>query len=125
MGTPAMNNPHIRWHGSRRWTGAMRGEVMPNAQWSRSAPSISMLLFLWTGCRPDSPPPTQEICSAREIPLDGGCEPVGVTRSLQCPVGGSVADDGTCRPAGVPPEACAPGFEADGSGGCAVILPPD
>src|SRR5262249_50549847 len=33
-------------------------------------------------------------------------------------------DDGSCQPAGVPPDACGDGFEA-ADGGCSAILPPD
>jgi len=42
-----------------------------------------------------------------------GCVPGEVTR-----------EDGTCQPAGVPPESCGEGFEP-GDGGCTAILPAD
>ncbi|MBI4703320.1 MAG: DUF1565 domain-containing protein, partial [Deltaproteobacteria bacterium] len=44
------------------------------------------------------------------------------------PAGGTAGtlglDDGTCQPAGIPPEMCAAGFEPDGKQGCEPILPP-
>jgi hypothetical protein len=41
-----------------------------------------------------------------------------------CPVE-RMLPNGTCVESGVPADACAEGFEADGRGGCAVILPGD
>src|SRR5262245_22207297 len=41
-----------------------------------------------------------------------GCEPGTLT-----------LDDGSCRPAGIPEDACGVGFEPSGDGGCRAILP--
>ncbi|HZO12164.1 MAG TPA: hypothetical protein VFB62_02870, partial [Polyangiaceae bacterium] len=40
-----------------------------------------------------------------------------------CPAGTLGLEDGTCEPAGIPPQLCAAGFEADGQRGCEPILP--
>lgn len=40
-----------------------------------------------------------------------------------CAAGELTLDDGTCQPAGVPPERCAPGFVPDQERGCQVVLP--
>src|SRR5215471_20099119 len=46
-------------------------------------------------------------------PDAGGCAP-----------GEATLKDGTCVPAGVPANACAAGFVADGKAGCRAVLPP-
>jgi hypothetical protein len=57
---------------------------------------------------------------------DGGsadrCIPPGV-QDDGCPAGTLGLADGTCQEAGVPPELCGEGFEADGKQGCEPILP--
>jgi hypothetical protein len=60
----------------------------------------------------ESAAPEAVACRAGEIPSASRC----------CPAGSSVAGGG-CVPAGVPPEACSPGFEPDTAGGCRPILP--
>jgi uncharacterized protein DUF1565 len=69
-------------------------------------------------------------CGAEETELPVPVTPTG------CAVGDSVTptgsccppatlprDDGSCLAAGIPPEACAPGFEPDDRGGCEPVLP--
>jgi len=40
-----------------------------------------------------------------------------------CPAGTLALENGSCRPAGIPPELCADGFVHDGDAGCEPILP--
>ncbi|MBW2527187.1 MAG: right-handed parallel beta-helix repeat-containing protein [Deltaproteobacteria bacterium] len=49
----------------------------------------------------------------------------GFTGEGGCPPGELYESDGTCLPAGIPPEMCAQGFEPDGNQGCRPILPAD
>src|SRR5262249_49354438 len=41
-----------------------------------------------------------------------------------CAAGEVAKDGGGCRPAGIPPEACAEGFMSDPLAGCIAVLPP-
>ena len=45
--------------------------------------------------------------------------------AVKCDAGEMPAESGGCQSAGVPPDACGQGFEADGQGGCDPILPED
>ncbi len=65
-------------------------------------------LFLITGCGGNETSPTP--------PPDSGSP---------CPPGEMTLEDGSCLAAGVPPDACAEGFVADGLGGCTAVLPAD
>jgi hypothetical protein len=56
---------------------------------------------------------------------DEAAAPIHVPPAIEeaCPPGTVPLEEGGCREAGVPPERCATGFEADGEGGCRAILP--
>ncbi len=66
-------------------------------------------------------------CTQDEVPGGGGGEGPGGSGGQEppwsCPPGSLEQPGGTCLPAGVPEDGCAPGFEPDGDLGCAPVLP--
>ncbi|RLB45883.1 MAG: hypothetical protein DRI90_27940, partial [Deltaproteobacteria bacterium] len=63
-------------------------------------------------------------CAAGELTLeDGSCRPAGLPPDMACPPGELPPDDGGCQRAGVASGACATGFEHDSDRGCEPILP--
>ena len=63
-------------------------------------------------------------CVPGELTLaDGTCQPAGLPPDMPCPPGEMLLDDGTCQKAGVPASACEVGFLPDGKDGCEPILP--
>ncbi len=87
------------------------------------------LVFGSVSCGSESSPPGggtggQEPCLAPDRLLeDGRCLSPGV-QDNGCPAGELGLVDGSCQPAGVPPELCADGFEPLDQG-CEPILPPE
>jgi len=80
------------------------------------------------GCSGESaePPPDAPTgsCAPGEWPSeDGSCVPAGLPPDMPCPPGEWPRQDGSCVPAGVPPEGCGEGFVHDGDRGCAALLP--
>lgn len=61
-------------------------------------------------------------CGGSDAPAPGGTPPVEEPPEPAC-APEQTLPDGACLVAGVPPEACADGFEPDGSQGCTPILP--
>ena len=78
------------------------------AAWRRWLGVAITQLSLITGCGGNETSPTPP-------PGSGG----------PCPPGELALEDGSCLVAGVPPDACAEGFVADGLGGCTAVLPAD
>lgn len=77
---------------------------------------------------PDAGPPDAgpQPCAAGELARDDGtCQPAGLPPEMRCPPGELPLDNGTCQKAGVPPSDCAAGFLPDGKDGCEPILPPN
>jgi uncharacterized protein DUF1565 len=66
------------------------------------------------------PPPGA--CQAPSRVIGDRCVEPGV-QDDGCPAGTLGLQDGSCRPAGVPPELCAEGFVHDGDAACVPILP--
>ncbi len=78
---------------------------------------------------PDAGPPDAgpSPCVPGELTLaDGTCQPAGLPPNMPCPPGELLLEDGkTCQKAGVPASACEVGFLPDGKEGCEPILPAD
>ena len=54
---------------------------------------------------------------------DGSCVPAGLPPDMPCPPGEWLHDNGVCIPAGVPSDGCGEGFVHDGERGCEPLLP--
>jgi len=67
--------------------------------------------------------PGQECAPGTWPRADGSCAPAGLPPEMACPPGEWQRDDGACIPAGVPPDGCAAGFVHDGDRGCEPVLP--
>lgn len=66
-------------------------------------------------------------CSACSACSRSGASPPAASSDAGaqgCQPGELSLDDGTCQPAGIPPEMCGAGFASDGNRGCSAILPP-
>lgn len=97
--------------------------------------ALALALAALGGCSDDAPPaatPAPDAgatvgCKAGERAGDGGggaaCIAAGLPADAPCEPGNLQRDDGSCAPAGVPPDGCAAGFEHDGDRGCEPILP--
>src|SRR5262245_50775857 len=90
-------------------------------------PSSFPLLVVLAACggcgNERAEPPPSECLPPNRLVAERCLEP-GV-QDDGCPAGTLGVDDGSCQPAGVPPELCAEGFEPDGNMGCEPILPPE
>lgn len=62
-------------------------------------------------------------CSTTDETAPPGAAGGGGGAVEACPAGEAPLAGGGCRPAGVPPSACAQGFEPDGRAGCVAVLP--
>jgi len=89
------------------------------------APTLVLAAALGCGGEDDaSPQPTDGACLPPNRLVGDQCLEPGV-QDNGCPAGTLGLDDGTCQPAGVPPELCAEGFVHDGDAACEPILPAD
>ena len=70
-----------------------------------------VLVPLGAGCGSEEPDGDDASASSSSSGGAGGCAP------------GELAREGACVAPGVPPDACAPGFEHDGDAGCRAVLP--
>src|SRR5262245_32104898 len=87
---------------------------------------VLALAVVATGCaseETDALPPSSECLPPNRVVGERCIEP-GV-QDDGCPAGTLGLEDGSCQPAGVPPELCGAGFEPDGEMGCEPILPPE
>ncbi len=98
------------------------------------APWLFVVAIVLAGCDSPTAPPDagspdagHEACAAGELTRDDGtCQPAGLPPDMPCPPGELLQGDGvTCQKAGVPPSACGAGFMPDGKDGCEPILPAD
>jgi len=99
---------------------------MTKMSMSRRAARWLLLLLSTGGCggEGDAPPLTDEACLPPNRLVGDQCLEPGV-QDIGCPAGTLGLDDGSCQPAGVPPELCAEGFVHDGDAACEPILPAD
>jgi hypothetical protein len=109
--------------------------LIRKSSWS-PASWLFMIALVLAGCDgptttspPDGGPPDAGLppCAPGELTLaDGTCQPAGLPPDMPCPPGELLLADGiTCQKAGVPPSACGVGFLPDGKDGCEPILPAD
>lgn len=110
---------------------------LPSAALFACALALVTLPFAGAGCEaesssgettgattaPSSTSSTAPCSGADTLLADGRCQPPGLPLDMACPPGETPLPDGSCQPAGVPPSACGDGFEPDGKGGCAPVLP--
>jgi len=88
----------------------------------RALALILLLALMIAGCgSPAAPPkPKPKPCMPGELTRDDGtCQPAGLPPDMPCPPGELALDDGTCQPAGVPSDMpCPPGELALDDGTC-------
>ncbi len=113
---------------------AMVSRTTPLTTFS-SLPALALLLSLLLasgGCGGESEPggpatgggSGAHICPAGQWQQqDGSCAPAGLPPDMPCPPAEWQQEDGTCAAAGVPPDGCGEGFVHDGDRGCEPILP--
>jgi hypothetical protein len=88
---------------------------------------VGVVAVLVMGCGSDETTPIESPpadCPAGEWAReDGSCVPAGLPPDMPCPPGEWLREDGMCIPAGVPPDGCGEGFMHDGDRGCQAVLP--
>ena len=91
---------------------------------SRWLPVLVALAALGGGCDASSTEPPPSECLPPNRLVGERCLEPGM-QDDRCPAGTLGLKDGSCQPAGIPPELCGTGFEPDGNMGCEPILPPE
>ena len=83
---------------------------------------VSLAALVGCGSADTKPGPEPETCDPPNRIVGEACLEPGV-QDNGCPAGTLGWEDGSCRPAGVPPEMCLEGWVHDGDAACDPILP--